>query len=188
MKEEYTLVADKKQYDLMNADPVIRTVSGKWVNIFDPKPEMFDIEDIAHALSMQCRFSGHLPYHYSVAQHSFQCFKIADASGLDKKEQLTALMHDCSEAYLVDIPRPIKKQLPEYKVIEDKLMQTLSEVFQFNYPLSKDIHDIDNTMLQVEWDNLMVQRSDISPLRRLPIFSITYSKRLFLDAYKFLTL
>jgi hypothetical protein len=49
MKEQYTLIADKKQYDLMNDDPVIRTVTGKWVNVFDPKPEMFDIEDIAHA-------------------------------------------------------------------------------------------------------------------------------------------
>lgn len=183
MKEQYTLVADKKQYDLMNDDPVIRTVTGKWVNVFDPKPEMFDIEDIAHALSMQCRFSGHLPYHYSVAQHSIFCYKQAITRELDKKERLTALMHDCSEAYLVDIPRPIKKQFSQYKVIEDKLMYTLAQVFNFNYPLSENIHKIDNSMLQIEWDHLMVQHEKVKPIFRLEVYSQPFAKQLFLDIY-----
>ena len=59
MKEKYTLVADKKKYDLMNEEPVIRTFKGNWVNVFSPDIDTFDIEDIAHALSHQCRSSGH---------------------------------------------------------------------------------------------------------------------------------
>lgn len=186
MKEQYTLVADKKQYDLLNEDPVIRTVTGKWVNVFNPKPEMFDIEDIAHSLSMQPRFSGHLPYHYSVAQHSIECHRLADQYCLSKVEKLTALMHDCSEAYLVDIPRPIKKQFSQYKVIENSLMNVLAGVFHFNWPLSEQILQIDNDMLQTEWDDLMVKIDD-HPLNRLNVYSQSYAKQLFLDIFHQLT-
>jgi uncharacterized protein len=177
----------KEPYDLLNDSPVIRTFSRKWVNVFEPSFDMFCIEDIAHALSHQCRFGGHLSPFYSVAQHSILCAKYALKWGLDKREQLTALMHDSSEAYLVDIPRPIKKRMPEYKVIEDNLMTFLSQVFNFNYPLSEHIHNIDNVMLQIEWDHIMIKRDDISPLERVSIFSIEYAEQLFLDTYKMLT-
>jgi len=187
MKEKYTLVADKKKYDLLNEDPVIRTYMGKWVNVFDPTLDMFCIEDISHALSHQCRFGGHLSSFYSVAQHSIQCAKQAAIWGLDKKEQLTALMHDCSEAYLVDIPRPIKRRMPEYKIIENKLMFFLSETFKFNYPLSELIHNIDNLMLQIEWDNIMIKKDDIPVMHQLEIYSIEYAKQLFLDIFDDLT-
>ncbi|MFC4230551.1 hypothetical protein ACFOW1_01525 [Parasediminibacterium paludis] len=49
----------------------IRTYTGLYMNVFDPTPEMICIEDIAHALSHQCRFSGHTKQFYSVAQHSY---------------------------------------------------------------------------------------------------------------------
>jgi len=180
----------KEKYDLMNDEPVIRTYTGKWVNVFDPTSDitdMFDILDIAHALSMQCRFSGHLKHFYSVAQHSIECYRQANIQGLNKKEQLTALMHDCSEAYLVDIPRPIKREFAQYKVIEDKLMNTLSKVFNFNYPLSSRIHDIDNLLLQMEWDMLMINRDDISQLSRIHVYSQKYTEELFLDIFSDLT-
>jgi hypothetical protein len=176
-----------EKYDLINDDPVIRTFSRKWVNVFEPILDMFCIEDVAHALSHQCRFGGHLSPFYSVAQHSILCAKYAEAQGLDKKEQLTALMHDSSEAYLVDIPRPIKKRMPEYKVIEDNLMTFLAQVFNFNYPLSEDIHKIDNIMLQNEWDHIMIKKDDINPLDRLSIYSIEYAEQLFLDVYEMLS-
>jgi hypothetical protein len=175
-----------KKYDLMNDDPVIRTFSRKWVNVFEPTLDMFVIEDIAHALSHQCRFGGHLHPFYSVAQHSILCARHADALKLDKKEQLTALMHDSSEAYLVDSPRPIKNKMPEYKVIEDNLMKFLAIKFKFNYPLSEDIHNIDNFLLQQEWNNIMIKLNVSRPWDQIEIYSIEYAEQLFLDTYNFL--
>lgn len=171
----------KEQYDLINDSPVIRTFSRKWVNVFDPTPDMFCVEDIAHALSMQCRFSGHLKQFYSVANHSIYCYQQAVQLNLDKKEQLSALMHDSSEAYLVDIPRPIKREFAQYKVIEDKLMIVLSSIFNFSWPLSKEIHYIDNLALQMEWDYLMIENKNAP---KVHVYSQQYAEELFLDIFK----
>ena len=184
MKEQYTLVSNKEQYELLNTDPVIRTFSGKWVNVFEPTLEMFDIIDVAHALSHQCRFSGHLTQFYSVANHSIYCYERAVKLGLPLKEQLTTLMHDCSEAYLVDIPRPIKREFTQYKVIENTLMTFLSTKFKFNWPLSDRILKIDNDALQTEWDYLMIKNKNAP---KVNVYSQEYAKELFLDIYNELT-
>lgn len=131
----------------------IRTFTGLYVNIFDPKPEMFCIEDIAHALSNQCRFGGHLPKFYSVAQHSAIC-----ASNAVSYLKLQALMHDASEAYLMDIPSPIKNRLSNYKEIEHGLMEAISLRFEFNWPMDKRVKLIDQQMLEFEWDHIMLQK------------------------------
>lgn len=132
----------------------IRTVSGIYVNVFEPTPEMICIEDIAHALSNQCRFGGHLPSFYSVAQHSLNCSYLVE----DKKLKLAALLHDASEAYLLDIPSPVKKGLSNYKEIEDRLMKVIADKFGFAYPLHPDVKKVDELMLHVEWDSLMLQK------------------------------
>lgn len=132
----------------------IRTVTGLYINVFDPTPEMICIEDIAHALSMQCRFGGHLPYFYSVAQHSAYCCSLAES-----EHKFAALMHDASEAYLLDIPRPIKNKLENYKKIEDGLMKVIAEKFGFEYPFHKNVKEVDEQMLQVEWDTLMLRKN-----------------------------
>lgn len=130
----------------------IRTVSGIYINVFDPKPEMICIEDIAHSLTYQCRFGGHLPKFYSVAQHSLNCSFLIDEPEL----KLAALLHDASEAYLLDIPKPIKSGLSNYKEIEDRLMKVIAERFGFEYPLNDKIKKADEQMLWVEWDYLML--------------------------------
>jgi len=129
----------------------IRTFTGLYMNVFEPTPEMINIRDIAHALSMECRFSGHLPNFYSVAEHSVMVSRIAP-----KELKLQALLHDASEAYLRDIPRPIKPKLTNYKAIEDKLMRIIAGKFGFDYPLSSEVHMADAEMLQWEWDELMI--------------------------------
>src|SRR5687767_8990512 len=73
----------------------IRVFSGAIVNVFDPDPATITIEDIAHALSMDCRFGGHLKKFYSVAEHSIHCSMQAH----NAPDQLAMLMHDASEAY-----------------------------------------------------------------------------------------
>lgn len=129
----------------------IRTYTGIYMNVFEPTPEMISIEDIAHSLSMQCRFGGHLPFFYSVAQHSLVVSKY-----VSKENKLAALLHDASEAYLMDIPRPIKMRLPDYKDIEDNLMKKIAEKFGFEYPLCDEIKKADDAVLQLEWDILMI--------------------------------
>jgi hypothetical protein len=132
----------------------IRTFTGIYMNVFEPTLEMICIEDIAHALSMQCRFGGHLPEFYSVAEHSWYCHKLVR----QEKNKLAALLHDASEAYLLDIPSPIKKNLSNYKEIEENLMKLIAEKFGFHYPLTDDIKNADEFSLRVEWECLMLKR------------------------------
>ncbi|HET6558087.1 MAG TPA: hypothetical protein VFG54_12280 [Prolixibacteraceae bacterium] len=129
----------------------IRTYSGIYMNVFEPTLDMICIEDIAHSLANQCRFAGHLPVFYSVAQHSVKASVRAN-----KAHKLQALLHDASEAYLLDIPSPIKKRLRDYKEIEDNLMNLIAKKFGFEYPLHEKVKDIDRYMLQWEWHSLML--------------------------------
>lgn len=125
----------------------IRTYTGIYINVFEPTPEMICIEDIVHSLCHQCRFGGHLPSFYSVAQHSANCCALSDP-----EHKLAALLHDASEAYLLDIPRPIKKRLTHYKEIEHGLMLVIAAKFGFQYPLHDHVKQIDEMMLQTEWN------------------------------------
>ena len=134
----------------------IRTASGIYIDVFDPKEEEITIEDIAHALSNQCRFSGHLPRFYSVAQHSVLCSKLAEGTN-----KLAALLHDASEAYLLDIPSPIKPHLSNYKKIEDNLMKFISKKFGFTFPLNKHVKAVDRRMLEIEWHHIMLDRKHV---------------------------
>ena len=131
----------------------IRTFTGQYVNVFNPDINTINIEDIAHALSNQCRFGGHLPKFYSVAQHSLMC-----CQNVDDEYKLQALLHDASEAYLLDIPSPIKQGLSNYKDIENNLMICIAEKFGFKYPLDAVVKKIDQDMLQFEWDHLMLEK------------------------------
>lgn len=156
----------------------IRTFTGKYVNVFEPDIDDFDIVDIAHALSNQCRFGGHLPQFYSVAQHCLLCSEL-----IVPELRLTALMHDASEAYLLDIPSPIKKNLPDYKKIEDNLMILLANKFGFEYPLPDQVKMIDSVMLNWEWHGLMLGSSVVT-IEPLPP---PKAKNLFLLTFQHLT-
>jgi 5'-deoxynucleotidase YfbR-like HD superfamily hydrolase len=100
---------------------VIKTYTGVLIDPLKPEADLIRIEDIAHALSMLCRANGHFKTFYSVAQHSINCMKEAAARGYSKRLQLACLLHDGSEAYLADITRPVKSELPKYKEIEEPL-------------------------------------------------------------------
>lgn len=153
----------------------IRTFTGIYMNVFEPTLDMIFIDDIAHALSNQCRFGGHLPKFYSVAQHSILC-----SSLVSDEYKLAALLHDASEAYLLDIPSPIKQGLSNYKEIEDKLMTLIAKKFGFKYPLELPVKEIDKKILNLEWEQLMIQKTIIEHFR---CWSPEYAKRRFLDVY-----
>jgi hypothetical protein len=127
----------------------IRVHSGKYLNLLKMDPDTIDIEDIAHGISHQCRFGGHMQLFYSVAQHSVWCSYQAETVEL----AFEALMHDASEAYLVDIPTPVKRMIPDYYVIEEKLMRIICAKYEICYPMSPLIKKIDANALQFEWDN-----------------------------------
>lgn len=105
---------------------------GDWVQTFtgrvfwpmDPLPSEIDIEDIAHALSMQCRFGGHAVRFYSVAEHS-----VLLARHVAPEHRKWALLHDAAEAYLVDVPRPVKPYLGDYRLNEDRLLIAIATRF-----------------------------------------------------------
>lgn len=125
---------------------------------FDPRVEEIHIEDIAHALSLICRYTGHCNFFYSVAQHSIGVQEILKKFGYDAQIQLYGLLHDASESYICDIPRDIKRNMPEYKKIEKNIQNTIWKAFNLPEPLNEVyllIKQADNTMLRCEAKTLM---------------------------------
>ena len=100
---------------------LMNTYTGRVFNPLEMVPDNVAIEDIAHALSMMCRGNGHLRFFYSVGLHSINCAQEAIARGYQTGTALACLLHDATEAYIADLIRPVKNQLPEYEVIENKL-------------------------------------------------------------------
>lgn len=149
----------------------IRTYTGRYVDPFDPKPDDIVIEDIAHALSNLCRFGGHTKCFYSVAEHSLLCAVLVPG-----EHKLAALLHDASEAYLVDIPTPIKNRLPGYVEAEDRLMKVIAEKFGFKYPFSEFVKCADKGALEIEWKHHVIRTGLdwMTPKEAADIFIKTY--------------
>lgn len=148
-------VLERLNEGIANEVVFIQSYSGRAITFLDPKVEQIDVEDIAHALSLLCRFGGHCREFYSVAEHSVRCAKKAAEKGLGDDLCFEALMHDASEAYLVDMPRPIKQQLQGYRDVEAKLDAVIREKYELPPKMSDEIHLIDNEMLATEKRDLM---------------------------------
>lgn len=106
------------------ANEYIRVFTGRKFWPLDPHLDEIDILDIAHALANNCRWGGHCAFFYSIAQH---CCLVHDL--LPHGLKLAGLLHDASEAYILDMPRPIKYQMPQYREIEENLMNKIGERF-----------------------------------------------------------
>lgn len=139
----------------------IMTYTKTRTNPADPKSEEIHIEDIAHALSMMCRANGHFKRFFSVAQHSMNCALEAAARGYSQKVQLACLLHDASEAYLSDITRPVKEELPQYRVLEARLQGMIYEKYiadELTQEEHSQIRQVDDAQLYYEFENLMEER------------------------------
>jgi hypothetical protein len=120
-------------------------VSGQQFWPFDPRPEDVRITDIAHSLSMQCRYGGHSPQFYSVAEHS-----VLLSRRVSPENQLWALMHDSPEAYLKDTIRPIKRSFPELATMEDAIMGAIAKKYGLPPEMPQEVKDEDDELLREE--------------------------------------
>lgn len=141
------------------------------------------IEDIAHALSHICRFTGHSKKHYSVAQHCVHTSYL-----VPPEHALAALLHDAPEAYINDIAKPLKMLLPDYQVIEDHVENAVFDAFSLPLPLPACVKHADLRMLIAEQKDIMgcagLPWADVEPLDFViaPLLSVE-AKSLFLQRY-----
>lgn len=120
----------------------MQTAAGRQFWPMDPRPNEVFIDDIAHALSMLCRFGGHCLRFYSVAEHS-----VLLAMRAPEPYRLWALLHDASEGYLVDVPRPIKSSLGGYKEAEAKVTHAISVRFNLHLGCPDVVKRLDRAIL-----------------------------------------
>jgi 5'-nucleotidase len=130
----------------------IQTHSGRRFNPINPNPDAIVIQDIAHSLSMQCRFSGHCREFYSVAQH---CVLVSHVCG--PTDALWGLLHDASEAYLVDVPRPLKRsgKFQAYIDIEHVMQEAICRRFALPFQEPPNVKAADTILLATEARDLM---------------------------------
>lgn len=163
----------------------IQTFTGKQFWPLDPKPEEIDIVDIAHALSNLCRYGGHCEKFYSVAEHSYWVSKQCS-----NENKLWGLLHDAAEAYLVDMPKPIKKYLFEYHNIELGLEKAIAERFDLEFPIPMEVKRIDKGILICERNQIMKsppddwEVEDIGLEVEIQCYSPDISEWLFLTEFK----
>ena len=160
----------------------IETSMGNYVNILDITPDMVVLDDIATSLSNICRFNGHLPSFYSVAEHSVRVAWWLTDQGFTADIALTGLLHDAAEAYVGDMMRPLKR-VPEmeavFKPIEDHAMQVVHHVLGGQFPHPYIIGLADKSVY--EWEAANIRTGLVTG------FAPDFARSLFLSCYAQLT-
>lgn len=137
---------------------LIKERQGDWMQVnsgarfypLDVRPEDINPRDIAHALSLLCRYGGHVDRFYSVAEH---CVLMSEV--VAPEFALHALLHDATEAYVVDVPRPVKRYLTNYQNIEDDVWLAITEHFGIDPRLPLEVTEADNRIILTERNALM---------------------------------
>jgi hypothetical protein len=142
----------------------IQTWTGKPFRPLDPAPGTIDIRDIAHSLSLLCRFNGHCHRFYSVAEHCVRISRI-----VPPEHALWGLLHDAAEAYVSDLPRPVKRQVPDFGRFEDQLLELIMAHFELPWPMPASVKHADDVLLATEMRDLMAPAPepwglDVTPL------------------------
>jgi len=133
-------------------DNTIKVSAGHYVDLLNPDPATIDIRSIAAGLSKICRFGGQCPRFYSVAEHCCHALDLAVQDDLDCWETYAAvLMHDAAEAYLGDVVKPLKNNLPAYSVVEGRMEIAISLRFDIDFDSCIDVvKQYDRAMLKAE--------------------------------------
>lgn len=128
----------------------IQTFTGRKFYPVAPRAADVAIEDIAHALSLLCRFNGHCAAFYSVAEHSVRV-----AAALPRELRLWGLLHDAAEAYLGDVPRPLKRNLTAFTTAEERLLEVIAARYRLAWPMPAAVALADDRLLATEARDLM---------------------------------
>lgn len=136
------------------SDGYFETVSGTKFHFRSPNLDEIKLSDIAHSLAKSARYNGHtvdIDRHFSVAEHSV----LMTLWGLTNRDwsgqmALTCLMHDASEAFLTDVPSPMKQDLPDFKAMEKAFEEVISKKFSLIYPLPREIKTLDGRIVRDE--------------------------------------
>lgn len=169
----------------------IQTYSGMSFDLFNPDPHRISIDDIAHALSNLCRFTGHSEKFYSIAEHSVHV-----ASLLPSYLNLEGLLHDAAEAYVGDLSTPLKHSvfLDGYRSVEGLMEVAIEDAFGLGELHSSIIKRADRQMLVVEanallrkplipeWSKLLEEIGE-APKVKIHCWSPRKAEKKFLEAY-----
>lgn len=141
----------------------ITTFSGLHIVPTKPEKDKISVIDIAHALSLICRGNGHVKTFFSVGQHCINCALEAEARGYSNRVILACLLHDASEAYMSDVPRPFKQYLNQYKEFETQLLDVIYEKY-LGSSLSSDeeklVKEIDDDLLYFDLLELLNEKTE----------------------------
>lgn len=171
----------------------IHTYTGREVSVWNPRPETIALEDIAHALSMQCRYNGHARRFYSIAEHSLLVARVLRERGYSESVQRVGLMHDAAEAYVGDMVAPIKMQpnLDGFRDIEHGFARAIQIAFELE-DIGPEVKRVDLELLATEapqvlpWppprDWELPEWAQPIPGLELEFLEPAEAERLFLDA------
>ena len=163
----------------------ITTYTGEHFDPLNPEIDKIKGEDAAHALSMICRGNGHVKTFFSVGQHCINCCREAMERGYSDRIALACLVHDASEAYMSDVPRPLKHLMPDYIEVEDALLEVIYIRF-LGSSITKEekriVKEIDDDMLYYDMKELLGETiRDAAPAIKI---SISYEERSFKEVEK----
>lgn len=137
----------------------LRTISGTMVDLLHPTQDTISLEDIAHALSHICRFSGHVHRFYSVAEHSVLMSKM-----VPEEYALSALMHDAAEAYIGDVTRPVRMYV-DIDPLEERFNRVIFDKFNLRVRFDcEEIRVADARMLVTERPDIMMRGAEPYPI------------------------
>lgn len=144
----------------------IRLLSGDYFDFVNPDPEMIRLSDISNALAMTCRYGGHVPNFYSVAEHSLNTASLACEDQCSFEEVLAVLLHDAAEAYIGDVVKPLKVMLPDFAKIEQSVEAAIEQRFGVSFKAYEGL------IKQYDLEMLKAEKIQLFPYDRMEWFGM----------------